>query len=385
MILLLCCFVASSQHKHKIEAVLNTHEHLIDIQHEIEYVNQSIDTLSVIYLNDWAHAYADTDSPLSLYMAEEFRRSLHLAKQKDRGYTAISKLTDSQAANLVYERLKTQQDIIKVHLNTPILPGESRVLHLTYQVKLPDDRFTKYGVTIDNEYHLRYWYITPTTYLDGDWKTYSNKDLDDMYVLPSSYELNFQVPNTYQVISDLDHVSIDKATEANTYLFSGKQRMDIALFITQRFQFNTFNNKSLTLITDLKDAKVTEEQRALIINKVTDYIEANLGPYPFNKLLISELSYKKNPVYGLNQLPKFLSPFPNDFLYELQVVKASISNYLDNTLPIDPRKEKWVTDGLQSYLMMHYLNTYYPNTKLLGNVSKMWGIRSYTLAKMDFK
>lgn len=382
MILMVCYL--NAQHQYNISASLNAEGHTLNIQQEIQYANTSNDTLNAIYLNDWANAYSSTDSPLSLYLGEEFERALHLAKQKDKGFTKIISLTDNAFRFLDWQRPKDHPDLIRVQLKSPIFPGKTYKLQLSYTVKLPNARFTRYGVTAAEEYNLRYWYITPTVYRDGEWKSYSNKNLDDLYLLPSKYDISFTVPKQYQVITDLNVENIMEANGKNSYLLKGENRTDVQLYLNKSFAFNTYSNDTFTTVSDIKDGGVTPERKAVIVSRVSNYIEENLGAYPFKKLLVSEVDYKKNPVYGLNQLPSFISPFSDEFLYEIKILKATLGKYLENTLPVDPRKEKWVTDGLQTYLMMQYLNETYPDMKLLGNLSKIWGLRSYQLAKLNF-
>mgnify|MGYP000589439605 CR=1 FL=1 len=48
----------------------------------------------------------------------------------------------------------------------------------------------------------------------------------------------------------------------------------------------------------------------------------------------SNIDTKKDPIYGLNQLPDFISPFPKNFQFELQLLKTTLGNYLDNTFTI---------------------------------------------------
>jgi hypothetical protein len=39
--------------------------------------------------------------------------------------------------------------------------------------------------------------------------------------------------------------------------------------------------------------------------------------YPFEKIVVSQIDYERNPFYGLNQLPSFISPFSDEF-YEIK-------------------------------------------------------------------
>ena len=101
-------------------------------------------------------------------------------------------------------------------------------------------------------------------------------------------------------------------------------------------------------------------------------------------MLVDLNSQNKNPIYGLNQLPSFLSPFSDVFNRDITFFKAITRKYIENTLLLNKRKDYWLIDGIQTYLMIEYVNTYYPEIKLLGKVSKIWGVRKFNLAKLNF-
>ena len=101
-------------------------------------------------------------------------------------------------------------------------------------------------------------------------------------------------------------------------------------------------------------------------------------------MLAGKDGYKKDPLYGLNQLPDFIRPFPDNFQYELKLLKTALNNYLENTLLINPRKDYWLRDGIQIYFLMKYVETHYPDTKLLGTLANFWGIRSFHAADLAY-
>ncbi|MDG1980118.1 MAG: aminopeptidase, partial [Flavobacteriaceae bacterium] len=121
-----------------------------------------------------------------------------------------------------------------------------------------------------------------------------------------------------------------------------------------------------------------------ILNRQLEFIQRFLGTYPHKKLFIDEATQSKNPIYGLNQLPKFIRPFPDVFEWDLTILKALTKKYIDNTLLLDKRKDYWLTDGLQTYLMMNYVSEYYPEIKLTGNISKIWGLKRFNFSKLNF-
>jgi hypothetical protein len=113
-------------------------------------------------------------------------------------------------------------------------------------------------------------------------------------------------------------------------------------------------------------------------------VDQNLGAYPHKKITISQTDYDRNPFYGLNQLPSFISPFPNDLLFELKFLKTYINTFLEKSLRLDPRKDNWIYDGIQVYLMMNYIDENYPELKMMGNISKLKILKGYHLMDISF-
>ena len=383
--ILLLLFVASihSQNSHTINATLHPEANSINIQHSIIFSNQTNDTLNSVYLYDWNNAYSNNNTPLAKRFGEDFNKSFHLAKDEERGHTRILTISDRNFKFLKWERLKSQ-DIIKVQLNFPIYPNQKYELKLAYTTKLPNSKFTRYGYTKDKDYILRHWYISPAVYENGDWKLYSNKDLNDIYNLNSDCKIIFNYPDEYDLVSDLDIIESKKVENNTQVILYGENRSDIKIYIKNLKEFTVHQKDSSSIVTNLDSKQLDEIQRGLSIDKVLTFINDNLGSFPNNKLLVTEEDYKNNPLYGLNQLPSFLRPFPDEFQFEMRVLKTTLMNYLENSIFMDPRKDKWVFDAIQTYLMIKYVDEYYPNMKLLGNLSKIWGIRSFSFAKMDF-
>ena len=49
------------------------------------------------------------------------------------------------------------------------------------------------------------------------------------------------------------------------------------------------------------------------------------------------------------------------------------------------RRDHWIIGGLQTYLMIKYIEKYYPEEKYLGSVGGFKLMKAYTLADIDFK
>jgi hypothetical protein len=379
----LCQFSAVCQNRIDINAEFDIEKNQIQINQSIEYKNTTKDTLKTIYLNDWSNSYSTKSTPLANRFSEEYIDNFHFTKNEDRGYTVLTALTNNNNTNLKFERLALQPDIIKVELENPLFPETSYILNLTYTLHIPKDKFTRYGVTSLQDYNLKYWYITPAIY-NGSWQYYSNKNLDDLYIPKADINLQVEFPRNYVLTSELDLLNTIQHKNTQTVLLSGKNRIDSKLFLNKLPIYKTIQTDNFSLISNITEKDLEATDKAIITDKITSFISKYLGNYPHKKLIVSGIDTKKDPIYGLNQLPEFIRPFPIHFQYELILLKSTLNNFLDNTLLINPRKEQWLKDGIQIYFLIKYIEDYYPDMKLLGSLANVWGIRSFHAADLKF-
>ena len=373
-----------AQNSISLQAHLNDSTHTFTIEQELVYTNSSNDTLTQIYLNDWANAFSAKDTPLAKRFAEEFARRFRFAKNEERGATYINKLTNSENEALIWERPFLAQDLIRVKLYKPLLPGNSITINLGYQVKIPIDKFTRYGVDSNNNYKLRYWYITPGVYKNGNWEVYSHKDLGDQYNAMHDVEITLTTPPKYYVGSALDFESVSTTNGSKTVKLSGKDQLDTKLYLTNSFIFESIRTEDHEIFTNVDDDELQPEIKRILLNRILKYYNKRLGEYPHQNIFVTRDDYLISPIYGLNQLPGFIRPFPDGFQYDIKQFKTITNYLLKNSVHINPRKEQWVHDAILVSLMIDYVNEYYPNMKLLGNLSNIIGIRWFHAADLEF-
>ena len=371
-----------AQHMNTLTVKLNEETKELNIQQEFIYKNASRFPLEVLYFNDWAHAYSNKNTGLAERFAEEFKKSLHLAKENERGRTNIISAVDDEYRGLHYERT-LEKDIIRVDLNKTLLPGKSVQLFITYSVKLPPDKFTPYGYNNRNEYYLKDWYLTPAVF-DGKWHLYSNKDLEDLYTGITRTTVNFMYPENLYLATNYRNLGSSTFPGGQQAQLEAVQQKNCEILLSPFKKFTTHVTPHMTMVTDIDASKYDEVAQGISINKVAKFIFENLGRYPHSQLLVSQKDYNKSPIYGINQLPSFIRPYEEQFQFEMKFLKTALNKFLEETLYLDPRKEQWLKDAIANYLMIDYVEQFYPNQKLLGKLSKTWGIRGFNLAKMDF-
>jgi hypothetical protein len=375
----------TAQHQSKMEVAVNLELKTLNIKQDLTYHNTTNDTLASIVLNDWNNAFAYKNTPLAKRFSDEFYRGFHLAKAADRGKTTIINLTETNFSALEWERSAQNPDYIMVKLNRKLLPNEKIVLHLNYIVKIPNDKFTHFGFDQNGGMALKNWFISPARFENGLFVKYNNFNLDDIANAVSDYEVEIKIPNSHSITTDLNSVSKDTSNQSYTiYSFAGRNRTDFSLYIEKQNSFRTYDNGSLLVETNLKNKKIDEIQKAIIINRVVSYAEKFIGKYPHEKITVSQIDYDRNPFYGLNQLPSFISPFQDDFIFEIQFLKTFLNNYLKNSLRLDPRKDNWIYDGIQIYAMMKYMEEHHQDEKMLGRLSNMKLFKSYNITNLTF-
>jgi len=363
-----------------IFAVLNTETNELKIQQEIIFHNKSDSILSTVYCHNWANAYRDKNTPLANRFVENYSNSFHFTHEKHRGNSKINGISVNY--DLVsWEITDKNPDILKINLKESLKPKDSIKIIATYSVKIPSDKFTNYGVN-KTSYNLRYWYLIPAIF-DKKWQLYNNLDMDDLYVDFTNYFINIKVPKDFVVNSDLI-ISCDTLANFNSYKLVGRKRQDIAINITKENNFTEYKSSPVALVTNMDSKRLDSAVKTEIINREFSFIKSYLGVYPHKKLFINKIEYEKNPVYGFNQLPSFLNPFTDTFEWDIQLFKILCRKYIDNTFLFNKREDAWLADGLQTYLMIKYVEKYYPNVKAIGDISKLWGVRNFNLAKIKF-
>lgn len=372
-----------AQHENILTANLDSETKTIDIQQEFIYHNDSEDTLNVLYFNDWANAYSDKTTALAQRFAEEFRKSLHLADGEDRGATEIISIVDDDYRGLRWNRLGGK-DLVQVHLANPLPPGGQARIFMNYEVRLPPNRYTPYGYNNRGGFYLKDWYLSPAVYENGDWKLYSNKNLEDLYTGVTDTYINFTYPDSLYLGTNFNEVNITRypGQQRATLKGIGRKNSDLILNADRLFQKHV--TPHLIVVTDIRANKYDVISQGLSINRVTQFIHDNLGEFPYEQLLVSEMDFNKNPLYGLNQLPSFIRPYGEQFQFELKFLKTALRSYLRESLFLDPRQEHWVNEALVNYLMIRFVDEFYPDQKLLGKLGDLWGVRSYHLGKMPF-
>ena len=389
-VLLLASEFVWSQTNYSLDVSLKVAEETLQVSQTIEYVNAENKALNTLYLYDWANSYQGAPAPLANHLANEFNRSFYISSNSKLGYSQMEILGASNISS--WSRLADQLDIIKINLDKELEPGDTLKIDLKYLVKIPDDKFTGVGINSSKGILLRDLFISVAPRYDGEWLLNSNLGFRDYSGTPSNYEFNWEYPATYTLLSNLSEKSSQSKSSTNTKTsrFIDKNISSPEFVFDLKDSFKTIKiSENFSIVTDILPNKNADVDFEASLQRIDAFTKKILKPLPNKKLLVLKKDYARNPLVGISQALAFLNPFPDDFIYETRFIKAYLASYLNELFTINKRKDHWITGGIQTYVMIKYVDAFYPDSKFLGDLYKfkIVGVRpfnSYSAAKIGF-
>ena len=364
---------------YKIDVELSPENQTLLIRQKVEFKNNSKSDIDKLFLEDWSESYRDNNTNLAKRISDEYSRSFSFSKKRQRGYTTINKLYSENLEE--WQRLK-DRDIIELKLSKPLLPSESIEIHIDYFIKLPDSRFTGFGYDDDN-FYLKNWIIVISSLNKSKWVKQSNLNLDDQSINFSDYYIVFKIKKDYKLFSNLDKLSEDLIKDQKIISLNGVNKKEIKINILKEDVFLKLENNGIITETDIFKLSSISETR-YNYNRISEFISNYFVDNKPNKLMVSKNDYDLSPFYGLNQLPRFLSPFPDNFLEEIVFLKSFTMNYLNNIIDFNKREFHWIYKGLEIYLIDKYIKSYYPRAKFIGYYSGNRLLKNYEISKINF-
>ena len=409
--LILINVIFCQQNEYFIDAIIDPDKRIIKIDQEIVFFNNSNHEINYLILNDWPHSYSISSSPLGKRLSEDFKLNFQRSTKNQRGSTKIIQLNQGAFQNK-HERIEGQIDLIKVFLEEKLNPNEKAVINIKYEIKIPINDFTGYGIDKDQSIRMSEWFLSLSKFNNSTWLKQSNLDLDDISIDPAYYTFRISFPKDFNLISN---ISIDKKNiYSKKLVFTSTKELKIhnPIFLTKNNMFKEFDINNKIILTDLdtgqkksdsvvnkimnyvnrkignKNLSNIKQKDSInfdsILNKTFNYVQNKLGDYSLKKLIISEFNLKRNPIYGFNNIPDVFNPFEIKFIMELNILKQIINQYLKNLIPFNQRKDFWEVKGIETFLLIDYIDTFYSDVNLIGKYSKLSFLKNREYSKFKF-
>lgn len=362
-------FVAKAQQpywqqqvNHIINVGLQPSTHSVKGFQQIQYTNNSPDSLRFIWFHIYPNAYKNDKTAFSNQLLKNNRTDFYFANDSMRGYiNQLSFMIDGKQLTTIPH--PEHIDIIQLVLDKPLAPNSTITINNTFNVKLPYN-FSRSG-HVGNTYQLTQWYPKPAVYDAKGWHPMPYLDQGEFYYEFGNYDVTITVPKEYLVAAtgvlqnaeQLDALKKLGKTPINKQknYEAEPEKKPIKLFTPKKVQpKNKLKKTEPEVAKNVPKQQLTEFH--FVQNNVTDF-----AWFASPKFLVAydTLALKDKVV-------DVFSFFPNERANNLKnstkAAKQAIKFYSDN-VGVYPHKTATVVVGTQSkndgmeYPTITYVNT----------------------------
>lgn len=396
------------------------HVTLDDVKHEltgdekIEYINNSPHELTYIYMHLWPNAYKNNSTALAKQLVESGNTKLYYAKEEDKGHIdqIDFKVNDLPAK---WELLKDSIDICKLYLNEPLKSGGKIIISTPFHIKIPSGEISRMG-HIGQSYQITQWYPKPAVYDRNGWNQMPYLNQGEFYSEFGSFDVSITLPKNYVLGATGDMVEGEKEIEW----------LEQNVKITEAIK--TFDSKDLAFPASDPETKTLRFRQknvhdfAWFCDKRYHVLKGEvITPHTKNKVITwtmftnAEGNLWKNSIQYMNDAIYYYSLWNGDYPYaHCTAVDGTISagggmeypnitviggsgnafqldvvithevghNWFYGMLGSNEREHGWLDEGLNSFNEHRYIETKYPDQKLIGDladgpVGKAFDLRRY--------
>jgi hypothetical protein len=184
------------QVNYKINVKLNDADNTLDGFINIDYTNNSPDTLQYIWFHLWPNAYKNDNTAFSDQFLENGRTDFYFSDNEKRGY--INRL-DFKVNGLTARLDDHPQyiDVAKLILPVNLFPGQTVNITTPFHVKLPYN-FSRGGY-VGKSYQVTQWYPKPAVYDRKGWHPMPYLDQGEFYSEFGNFDVQITIPKNYVV------------------------------------------------------------------------------------------------------------------------------------------------------------------------------------------
>ncbi len=371
----------------------------ITADENIEYINNSPNSLSFIYMHLWPNAYKDNTTPLAKQLLEDGDTKFYFAKDDEKGFIdQIDFKIDGTSAK--WELLKDSIDICKLFLNEPLKSGSKINISTPFHVKIPSGNISRLG-HIGQSYQITQWYPKPAVYDMNGWNYIPYLNQGEFYSEFGSFDVSITLPKNYVLAATGDMVNGEKELEwlnqkvketeaiktfdskdvafppsdsaTKTVRFKQSRVHDFAWFCDKRYhvlkgEIQTPHTKNkVTTWTMFTNAEGDLWSKSIeYMNDAIYYYSLWNGDYPYNNCTAVDGTISAG---GGMEYPNItvIGSSGNDFMLETVIMHEVGHNWFYGILGSNERKHAWMDEGINSFNELRYIETKFPDQKLIGD------------------
>ncbi len=378
---------------------------------KLTYTNNSPDELDFIWFHLWPNAYKNNETAYAKQEFEHGSTKFYFAGDDERGF--IDSLDFKiNGQSVILEAHPEWIDVVKIHLNNSLLPGESMLIETPFFVKIPIV-FSRLGHS-GKHYEITQWYPKPAVYDNDGWHPMPYLDMGEFYSEFGTFDVKITLPQNYRIMATGDLVDgeaeyawldsladegdklhaleekefkkavkefrkkkRESAKEMKTVHFHQENVHDFAWFadpnwIVRKGELKfeeSGRNVTLWSMYLPKNAELWENSIEYI-NDATYWHSKFYLEYPYNHVTAVDGDMSAG---GGMEYPNItvISEFPSKDLLEYVIQHEVGHNWMYGIAGFDERDHAWQDEGLNSYTDLRYWE-------------KKYGDRGKTIIVSDF-
>ncbi len=369
--------VSAQQDSIYIDAEITANNRQISVTQEIIYTNKSAIGQDTIKLLNWTAAYKNRNTPLAKRKLEDRKNDLHFATQKNLG--TIENLEIKIGSQDIIEVPAFSENIF-LPLSSSLKSGEKIKISLQYLINLPSPKFTGYG-SDGKKWMLKYFFIVPHGFEERSKKERFYLDIEENQSPGLYWKVNLNIPPNYSSQSNLKEIQPN--------YFEGILKNDPEFLISEN-QFPKITaqvNGETTEIDFGYNLSETEKQNLeFYLPLHLNFIKSKTGFLP-QKIFVTEKFRDSENFSGISDLKfwKFKYQLFNDAeKSDLNYFSILSKKSIEQATIFEKSKDHWLTNGLKTYLEIEYINRYYKEKKLLGDLPENINIFGFKPLKLFY-
>jgi len=355
-----------------IKATIQPETRTLTVDQEIVFTNKTGTPLSKIKLLNWLAAYKKDRTPLAYRKLEDRKTTLHFADKAELGETYELQIATRNNPLLQYNGA---DENIYIPLPEPLEAGKSTKISLIYKLRLPLSKFTGYGTDEHGQMLLKYFFIVPDGFESEAQSERFYLDIEENQNPGTYWTVNLNLPATYYSKSNLAEVQPNH--------FEGKLNIDPEFFIgSSRLSSIESTVDNQTVLVDF-GYQLTGAERAnleILLPRQLAFIKNKTGFLPA-KIFISDKFRRDEGFIGIDDIKfwKFhFRLFTPEEQTDLKYFSAISKKVVEQSAVYEKNEDHWMVNGLKTYLEIRYIDSFYKDKKLLGDLpedAKIFGLK----------
>ena len=329
---------------------------VINVKQEFNVIPNSAQ--DEFFVHGWANAYKDRTTVLTETKLNNRRDELYFAPLNERGWIENLHFYDSLNRRMAFSQLENELYRVIVSRTRERIRFKAE-----YSIHLPNNDFTSYGIDKNGNILMKYFFLQPAIRTGDEITPQQFKDFESLSGNSTHYTLTADIPENFQVYTDL------KIAEKNKFTGDNMQFFQVAVQAPgSTHQVITPNG---TVIFGFKLPEEDLIQLYPVVRKQLGYLGEHLGKIN-EPLFISQKNYRKFKFQGVQdvEIPVLgtYRIFDLSDRLELEMISQLSAAYAEREILVEMRSDHWIRNGIKTYFLMDYIQKNFPDLLLAGNI-----------------